>query len=1698
MDPLSVLDELHRDPNFSLLDVPTQMEVANRRLGEALNTDPNYLSLDLLTQKLVRDRLVAKAPTFADPQFSLDMKTAGTDYLNGGSYGATDRAVYEYIQGMVAGSGILSFLRTNLATGDGRVGNDDLKRGLDYYKTLDAMLNRDSAPEKIGNFLGATAEAIGINALMNPIVDLAVKGLGTALGGSRAVQAAIKAGEAATKTANRAAAAGALARAGMVAESAATLHPAMMMLGRIGADALITAGPMYLSDELRRWANGQPSIVSEGYGEVLKTLGENAAMDFVIGSLATGGLMVLGKSTKIIFNMKDAGNIVKGTYESNRDLIDAYIATGDPILLSKMDPIVRDGTNQRRNILAYIHEGVIDPDVSPLVKTQWLAQNTGRIVAPIDGGGYRVWEYGPKNEAIETVYKNLNDATNRLSYKTFKEWNALDDVGKASFPPEDLRWAIRRGEALAKQEDLLSAHSADLDPTLTPYGKTVSNLKERIVVSKAEADFFASSTGDYIGVEAKLPLEGTIADNVKSGEFNIFKGSDSVRVTVSDDPNVVLIGTKAATDADYAYAIEKATKAIELDPSLSLDSARTSILLDRGFDYYRHPDGSIEFFAPRNAKLIGTIDDVLKDAPVRSRVMGDVTDKIVVETEVKATLNAKDFAGNSDAVLNATVRAVRSDDPKDLLNVVNAYLEGYGIHAPITAERVKSLKRVQLFQTEEGAFRLRFPAEIDSPMRERQYVKELFDNLKGLTKGIKGTHSGSYFANRLEADVVRFGFAKGFDSTAWVEDVAKQLNGSLEKVGDSFNLNLPSGVRTFKSIDDAVDFIAKHTADVTLVKKDLLLQGIKLTESADGFVATYINSDKVVADATLEGLMNKLNYAPKFVDKRFGPKEVAIGPDGISFTIAGSTTTRSVKDALQALDKFKDTKLLARQSLLKANLNGELSVDPTANYRVYLSKYGYVKNFDNIAEARRFLEQDVPKWSDLQDMAYKKHLDLTMASDGRMKVLDGSTTYYAATQEDLQAIFKQYPDIEESAPNILDALDPNIEMQVAHVVAAHKQASLLRVGLNKDNAVPEILKDPKAKALGAWMAGRQYTSQKLQWFRDATQRANRPNLMKMIYRAQDAYRLAERDTYVGIKIIDKIFRDDAGKQLPLDSMQRIFYHAGQSDDDVTKALLGQYKAKFGKDLPPLTAVEQRSLDRLNDFYSKMFMKSGIDVRKLIYKYQPLLRDANNSNELRNMFPNADDYAGFVFKDNVPKEVKAWFENERTEDILNFRMKDNPLELILMYNSQLSKKLYMNPVWKDIYQYIKLEGDSFDRPFAHQLNVWREQLMGYYHSPGEKVAEDFGVAFMRGLKNNPVLGKAFKNVSMDTMEGYGRNMLRNAMSLTYLTQMGYRPWTAFRNTLQPFTTLSMRYGVSWTLKAYDDVARLGNDYFEHLRFLGILSEHPPIVDEVAFANTKLGKVTRKGLQWMKNSDDLTRAVAYRTADLRFENALKYYKVTKDEQAFIRLSGLSISDPQKVGDIMAQVKRGEFASAKDSFGFMVMRDTMFPNTSSESSLMRSGLVGKLFGQFGSYSEAYRANMFNMLKYGSAADRVRMVATYLAICGTLSAAFDELGIKTNDFMPVMPAVFTGGSGFYAAINLIKTGEVGIRAGVNLLTQGETGLTGRDYQTLSDAKYSLLGLTPGTYQYKYFKKAEEYYAAGDSYRGFLSMTGIPTKPID
>jgi hypothetical protein len=115
--------------------------------------------------------------------------------------------------------------------------------------------------------------------------------------------------------------------------------------------------------------------------------------------------------------------------------------------------------------------------------------------------------------------------------------------------------------------------------------------------------------------------------------------------------------------------------------------------------------------------------------------------------------------------------------------------------------------------------------------------------------------------------------------------------------------------------------------------------------------------------------------------------------------------------------------------------------------------------------------------------------------------------------------------------------------------------------------------------------------------------------------------------------------------------------------------------------------------------------------------------------------------------------------------------------------------------------------------------------------------------------------------------------------------------------------------------------------------------------------------------------------------------------------------------------------------------------------------------------------------------------MVATYLAVTGSLWAAFSALRIKTNDFIPVAPAIFTGGPGFQILTDALSA--AGTAQGA---ASGEK--TGQIKSAWSAVGRDLSGLVPGGYQARYLAKGVQLMDS-DPYGSFLSFTGVPSWPL-
>jgi len=1020
-----------------------------------------------------------------------------------------------------------------------------------------------------------------------------------------------------------------------------------------------------------------------------------------------------------------------------------------------------------------------------------------------------------------------------------------------------------------------------------------------------------------------------------------------------------------------------------------------------------------------------------------------------------------------------------------------------------------------------------------SPEQFANQIANLFDDLRYEAKlpaeALKGRVIGKAYLDQPDLSFARLFdlFGNQVDGPTimkWQKKIADKLGIELVMEDGAFVklISEHDGLKYFRQ------FNMLDSDERTALMRYLLLKGmphdalVKALENQgvfvklqDGFYNAYRKQGKnlvpILTDqeipqpirtTSVAEIADGLGISPDQIDQSLG-FDNAFFVDGdkglkVALTVVGKPVLVSPDEAGRLMGMFAENKKSAAGRVLRRTTSGELiqPSDGLNHYTVSIPEMDIVRSFHTPGEATQFLLGDYKTLTNTIEMADKKYYHLTEAFANRHGTRYDLTSYLDGTQktffklDEVIEFLQEKPDFQALAPNILDSLDPSIELDTKMLPDLFPISRELRAGRNKFNQPPEIQMDPHAKAMGAWMTSRAALGQFTSWIRDVAVRTNRPKLLEFVNEFQQARRITQVDSLMGNKFIEDAFKGANGKTLPLASRQKIFYHLGRQNSEDAATALGIQAQRKGVDLlEPLTNEEMQAVGKVSEFLDNLSHKFGFEFKDLIFKYMPMIRDFNNpaNRELLNRLDLPEKLANAVFKGNVPRSVKFWAKNERTNEIFAYMVKDDPLELLMLYNAQGHKKLYLDEPWDKIFKYVEKDPIS-DVALKTRLVNYREMVMGYYHTPGEKIVSQWGEKFFVGLKDNPATAGLVKNVSEEKLKYIGQNVLRNYMSLTYMTQLGLKPWTAIRNSLQCMTTLAPRFGLSSTIEAMDQVLKSGDDYFVRLRQIGIISENLPIVDEILAGESKLGKLTEKSLVWLKNGDDFSRAIGYRVATNKFDEALTHLAMNpKDIDGFHRISGLSVIDPINRQQITELVMKGQKEAAKDFFGAIVVKDTAFTNDGAEGSMLRQGLIGKLFGQYGSYSESYRANMFNMLKYGRPEDRVRMVATYLAICGVMTNMFTQMGVKTNDFLPVGPGVFTGGPSFHYALSLIKLPAMGINKAA-----GNWSIA--DSANLQQFKFQSKSMVPGGYQVRYFQYAKEYFEQGDFWKGWLSMTGVPT----
>lgn len=1697
--PLPNLQTYFADPKYRALSPSAQVAVIKRTVFPQLDQDPEFQKLNSRSQRLVKSKLLVGGVTFDDgPKGFGEMARQGMLAQISGGVGA-GRPFSEFIVNVAQSSGIANFL---ISSGEKLLGidngNESRRRALEFMRLGDTILDDGDFAATAGRVIGVVGDILAVNTGMAGLVGKATAGLQTLAKGGKAMATLAKA----------------------AGTTAPIVKPVLHSLAPLLAESAVEAVPYFLIEEQRRVAAGQPSVISGGATEVAKVLGINAAADFFVGTVLQN---VFLKAGKVLFGPSD---IYKAAFKNaaEESALMRKLETGslNPVDLATYSPVQLDKVRQGMAISDYLRKGAASPDTSPWEATALMAHDMGKIVGEADDGTYRLWDELKNGRPVSKSYKNLTELQNHLALESYQSWLGLPEDIQSRYLTSHRDWMIRRGETLYKQRSLYTDDTVVLADEAMGLAlkKDPSRVKlpwSRIAVTPSEAGKIQEMVGpDGIVVRTKLPLRGTVVDNINDANVVILHGSPTARVLQSDDPNAVFVGVKGATDADYQAISQTSEEIIKLNPKLSIEEARAIAALDKGFDFYKHADGSVEFFTTRSAKLLAAPTDILK--PIKATKSGLGSPTVTVTEKVSFRGGKQTLATSEGALLSAALKASRTlDSDEPMANFVRSYMAGRGKDVNVKVTRtLGDVKPSVLYDVDTNTVSVTMPKNINSYLQEREAVGDLIselinrgDELHTVTDLSKKTMNSAsdYWRGKVTSQAHAFTKPSLRTSMDWMKSAAKHLDMIAETI-DTSTVRLVSrtGIKFTGSIADASKWLSRRIADTDTVLKELKSQGIRVMKSGDGFRAVSYRNGKALFEAdSIPTLLDRLDYDPEILSPIHGPKAVMFNSDGsITFELETAKRYRNAKEAFKELEQFKHPASPNLRTELGPLGKTELSyVNGIPSYTVRLNEWNAKKTFNTLDEARSFLRRDGDEdIQTIREILDNKLAEFYIDPNGAYTVRYMGQTFKAQSLNELKKISKDIPDVTDSLPPLLD---PSLEAGVSDLIAQYKtMRQKYRAGRNLYNLPPEFDFDPgEIKKLSPFMTLRSMFSNFTSWIEDVAKRTNNPTLGKMAFHFREATRKMHGETLQANRILDTIFHRPNGKYFTTESRRKIFYHLGATSDEQMEQFKEIYQKRYNKPLTALTDEETVAASRARKYLDSLGKRFGIRLDLLVTEYMPRVRDLADPHnaEILNGIVTADDLLDKVWKTPMPKELKWWAENARVEDITRAFLKDDAFEVLALYTAQGMKKYHLNDQWKTFARFLK-EGE-LGPEITQRINLYRENIMSSYHSRGEQALENFGAALFRSFKNIPVVGKLLP--SEQILEESGRKLLSGIMSMTYFTAMGFKPVFAIRNVAQVYSMVGPRVGLDWLFQAQKKVLDFPQETFERLRKLNVLDEKAPIVNSLAGHETVVGRVVGKSLESFKNSEDLSRAIAYVSGELRFDDAISKLKLglLTDQDSFLRASGLSVMDDTTKAEVLKLVAKGDdmsIAGARDIYANKLQRDGLFDYSGADTpGITKTGLMGVLFGQFGTYSAGFRANLANMFKYGSTAEKVKMVATYLAVTAGLAAGFEAMRIKTNDFTPFAGAFFGGGPMFDVAINAVKGGEAAVdqflgTVGIN--RPGETSYESKE--AWAKFGYDIKSLVPGSSQIRALQNYKKKTAEGDSYGAFLSLLMTPVTDLE
>ena len=1381
---------------------------------------------------------------------------------------------------------------------------------------------------------------------------------------------------------------------------------------------------------------------------------------------------------------------------------EAAVIRGDlsDVQFQMASPAVQDHLTSVRESQMY----AANPELAardPYGKTVLAARSIGLSVVRAEGGGFRVRHVADPGVVVEV--KTLG----QLDEALIQYMRARKDF----FDLDQLRLDPLRGH-LVKMMDAQDGISDALKAAkVEGTSKNFVDLNARPSMSPIEAEAVKASTFSTSGQNVvadvfRIPLSETTLEKfrtrklfvnegqeayIRSKESTLLpSGSDAIPLSKEGgSPNAFAMAKNVASLEDFKAAQAWAKRAKDAGSKEAEANLTTTALRRAGYDGANLPDGSLlalyperqikildntispqtgkrGFKAPAAIKeenvslslssLKGSVSDALvgKDNRMLSALLKSSDGKINPERSARAAsimlkrLGAKDSRAAITVLDDATEISIRTTKnglriivPKDMKNFPKKLALALADHVAAEGKTVRKIKEVEAKVTlPEDAIKLK-------------NLKTWFGNLIEQTRPMK-------------------------------EWAAKNAQG-LDPI-------------------EAIKKLALSEMTSQVLKTTLAKFGVRVIGNEPKLKA--MKGGKVIAAGrTGEELLTNAGIDLDKIPSKYAPKVVGLNPDSVVFEVKGIGVKGGPKDIWKLLDNFTDISHTAAAQKIFSGGEGSITFARSRGYMVEMPAYGIRQRFTSLKAAREFIGGEWKSWANLSDRIEAAG-GILRHENGKYVVHVGGSKYEAKTLPELGKIMKENLPNPETVPELV-AEDAHLyykeDSPLLDFEAFRPRYNDIPLESTSENFLSKI--SMLIKPMTSWVS-------------DYARKTGNIEVLRSFNDMEQGVRLSSRDTDLMLELVNEMEKSlGLNRKNFRGKTEGLFHLLGEPNVENRAGIIEKFQLGE-KEL----VVEKRLRAMLGENPNDptgLFAKFGMDPWKFIYNYMSRVRAVTDESSILHL--NQPEATEEILKkafgnDSVPNDIRFWAENMRESDVVSFALDTNVFSVMRRYITRGNLRLYVGEPWRNMVGLLNQPG--VDKNLRWRVFRYMDILQGGGRTDMEKMAQSWSGSFSRALEEGKgkfkaniqrTFGQEHKaELTLVEAQRRGREKAINAMhsdvlkmmySLSYTTHLGLRGYIAVRNFGQVYQTVGPLIGNSYLQESIRFAAsKKGPAYLAELRRRGVVHQALPLVNELSDAEHLLGKLADHSLSMFKTADDYSRFVGYKSGELKFEAGLKIFKnvdMTNAKQ-FAEFVGTNLYGPEMNSRILEALVAGKSDVAKHIFSNATQERALFLMRREQSPVMFHGVIGKMFGQYGTFATQYVQFVAQTWKYATKGQKAAFAARWIGNSAALAAGAYAIGLRAKDWMPWAPAQFTGGPLFNLAVDLVHSigsdyqgrqarGELNrmLPFDLNKLIKGE----GLQLQP----PVGMLGY----YQIRTLMKMGEYAGQGDAWKTFLALLSAPIR---